>query len=68
MSAKKEFAAAGSTSMHEFHGYAAADKANDSRELYVYCEELLPFLNGEVKAINAKSGYKGITIYREISV
>ena len=58
MSAKKEFAAAGSTSMHEFHGYAAADKANDSRELYVYCEELLPFLNGEVKAINAKSGYK----------
>ena len=36
--------------MREFHGYAAADKANDSRELLVYSEELLPFLQGEIKA------------------
>ena len=35
----------------EYHGVAAADKANDERILYVYSEELLPFLQGEVRAV-----------------
>lgn len=48
---------AGQTSQREYHGYAAADKANDSRLLYVYCEELLPFVQGEISATNADSGY-----------
>lgn len=58
MSTKKEFAEAGSTSMREYHGIAATDKENNSRELYVYCEELLPFMNGKIQATNADSGYK----------
>lgn len=33
-----------------FIGIAAADKAEDSRELWVYCQELLPFVKGELKA------------------
>lgn len=41
---------AGSTSAREYHGYAVTDKANDSRELKVYCEELLPFVSGDIKA------------------
>lgn len=48
---------AGQTSQREYHGYAAADKANDSRLLYVYCEELLPFVQGKISATNADSGY-----------
>lgn len=40
----------GQTKMQEFIGYAAADKAQDSRELLVYPAELLPFLSGEVSA------------------
>ena len=35
----------------EYHGVAAADKANDDRTLYVYSEELLPFLQGKVHAV-----------------
>ena len=34
----------------EYHGYAAADKANDERTLWVYSEELLPFLQGDISA------------------
>ena len=40
----------GNTKMQEFIGYAAADKAQDSRELLVYPAELLPFLSGEISA------------------
>lgn len=46
----RDSVAAGSTSQKEYHGYAAADKANDSRTLYVFCEELLPFVSGELSA------------------
>lgn len=46
---------AGSTSQKEYHGYAAADKENGSRTLYVYCEELLPFVSGEIHATEAES-------------
>lgn len=50
-----ESVAAGSTSQREYHGYAAADKANDSRILYVYCEELLPFVSGKLTAVVVNS-------------
>ena len=40
----------GNTKMQEFIGYAAADKAQNSRELLVYPAELLPFLSGEISA------------------
>ena len=46
---------AGSTSQREYHGYAAADKDNGSRTLYVYCEELLPFVSGEIRATTIAS-------------
>ena len=46
---------AGSTSQREYHGYAAADKDNGSRVLYVYCEELLPFVSGEIRATTVAS-------------
>ncbi len=51
-----------------YNGYAAADKENSSRELYVYCPELLPFLKGkiwatdvsnEIKTVSSKSPYSG---------
>lgn len=44
--------------MREYHGYAAADKEQDSRELYVYSEELLPFLRGEIKAVEVDNDVK----------
>jgi hypothetical protein len=49
-----EFIGAGSTSQREYHGYAAADKDNGSRELKVYCEELLPFLTGKINGRNVE--------------
>lgn len=48
-------AAIGQENMRSFHGIAAADKADDSRELLVYCEELLPFLSGEIVAMEVDS-------------
>ena len=59
MSGQKQIgaASAGQSSQREYHGYAAKDKADDSRLLYVYCEELLPFVSGEIDATNADSGY-----------
>ena len=38
------------TNIRTYVGIAAADKANESRELYVYCPELLPFMQGDLKA------------------
>lgn len=34
----------------KYHGIAAADKDNDSRELLVYCPDLLPGIDGELEA------------------
>lgn len=51
-----------------YNGYAAADKENSSRELYVYCPELLPFLQGkiwatdvdnDIRTVSSKSPYSG---------
>lgn len=42
--------AVGTSNMHQYIGYAAADKALDSRELLVYPAEFLPFLSGELSA------------------
>ena len=42
----------GESTKTEYNGIAAADKANDSVELYVWVQELLPFTKGELKAIS----------------
>lgn len=36
----------------EYLGVAITDKAENSRELQVYCPELLPFMQGELKGMN----------------
>lgn len=46
------------TALKFWHGYAVLDKANDSRELYVYSEELLPFVTGKIKATEIKNNIK----------
>ena len=37
-------------SMKSYMGYAVCDKAQNSRELKVYCPELLPFISGDLSA------------------
>lgn len=39
----------------EYIGIAAADKADDSTELYVYVQELLPFMQGELAATSVST-------------
>lgn len=43
------------SNIRTYVGIAAADKANDSRELYVYCQELLPFIQGELNATDMEA-------------
>lgn len=57
----------GNSNVQEFIGRAAADKANDSLELLVYVQELLPFQKGNLQATTQEtvistddgSGYAG---------
>ena len=44
-----------SIGMTEYFGYAATDKAQDSRKLMVYCDDLLPMLSGDISATKMSS-------------
>lgn len=49
---------AGSTGRVEFDGIAAADRADDSRDLYVYCKDILPLVQGKLEATSMAQNIK----------
>lgn len=60
----------GTSTKTEYRGIAAADKANDATELYVWVSELIPFVKGELNALSIETpittegnygGYSGVT-------
>src|SRR5574344_2448556 len=44
--------------MEEYFGYAICDKEQDSRELKVYCSDLLPMHTGKLNATQARAFIK----------